>query len=297
MITHEKCPICGAKEFHTALKCNDYLVSQREFIIKKCSSCGFMFTHDIPGPGEIESFYESPEYISHTGGNRSLTDKLYVIARKIMLGSKARSVRRFSPVKSGRLLDIGAGTGHFVRKMLDSGWESVGVEVNENARKHAFIINRVRLISSLRDGGFTTNSFNAVTMWHVLEHIHEPEIYLGQIASILKPDGILIVALPNTQSADALHYAENWAAYDVPRHLWHFNNNNIDELLNRTGFVQVKVKRMPFDAFYISLLSEKNMCSRFPIVKGLLKGLFFSVWAMLKKERSSSLMYIYKVNN
>jgi len=297
MITHDKCLVCGAAEFESAYRCKDHLVSHREFSIMKCTNCGFLFTQDIPGPGDIESYYESQEYISHTGGRRSLIDKLYAIARKIMLGSKAATITRFAPERIGRLLDIGAGTGHFVRKMHDSGWESVGVEVNEDARKHAFEINEVTLIESLQAGGFTAESFDAVTMWHVLEHIHEPEAYLSQIARLLKPDGIMAVALPNPQSADARHYGDKWAAFDVPRHLWHFSMNDIDTLMKRAGFKPVAVKSMPFDALYISILSEKYRNSNIPVVRGLLRGFFFWLATMLRKERGSSLMYIYKLNS
>lgn len=296
MITHEKCLVCGAARFQSAYRCKDHLVSHREFSIMKCTNCGFLFTQDIPGPGEIESFYESPEYISHTGGSRSLTDKLYGVARKIMLVSKAGTIMRYASERSGRLLDIGAGTGHFVRKMQDSGWESVGVEVSRNARKHALEINGVTLIESLQEGQFASASFDAITMWHVLEHIHEPEAYLSQIARLLKPDGIMAVALPNPQSADARHYGDKWAAFDVPRHLWHFRRNDIDKLAEGAGFKPVAVKRMPFDAFYIPILSEKNRNSRLSLPRGLLKGACFWLVTMLRKEESSSLIYIYKVS-
>lgn len=297
MIIHRKCHICGAEEFNPAYRCKDHLVSQSEFSILKCAYCGFLFTQTIPGPGEIESYYESPEYISHTGGRRSLTDRLYAIARKVMLDSKASIISKFTGGCRGIILDIGAGTGHFVSKMRDIGWEAFGVEVNETAREQALKINKVSLIGSLEEAAFPAGTFDAVTMWHVLEHIHEPEDYLSVIASILKPEGILVVALPNPLSADAGHYADDWAAFDVPRHLWHFSRDNLDMLMKRAGFRSVALKRMPLDAFYISILSERNRKSSLPLIKGLLKGFFFLMVTLFRKQASSSLMYIYRLKS
>lgn len=297
MITRTTCLVCGGAEFIAACRCIDHLVSHDEFTVMKCKSCGFMFTQNIPRPEDIGRYYESSEYISHTGGHKSITDRLYSVARKVMLGRKASIIRKFSRKRRGSILDIGAGTGHFVCRMRDSGWEAVGVEVNETAREQALIINNVTLFRSLKESAFPAETFDAVTLWHVLEHIHNPDEYLSSIADAVKPDGILVIALPNPLSADAVHYAEDWAAFDVPRHLWHFDSKSIDALALRAGFAPVAVKRMPVDGFYISILSEKNRKSTLPLVRGLFKGFLFLLATIFRKQRASSLMYIYKLNS
>jgi 2-polyprenyl-3-methyl-5-hydroxy-6-metoxy-1,4-benzoquinol methylase len=296
MKTHEECIVCGAREFITAFKCIDHLVSSKEFSIMRCKACGFMFTQGIPEPAQIGAYYESPEYISHTGGRKSLTDILYGISRSIMLRHKTGIVKKFTNTAKGTILDIGAGTGHFVMQMQKIGWNALGVEISDNARRHATEINEISLIPSLKEGNFAENSFDAITMWHVLEHIHEPEVYLNNLCTILKKGGILIIALPNPESTDARHYKNNWAAYDVPRHLWHFSINHINTLTSRAGLRPVAVKRMPLDAFYIAILSERHRQSRFALIKGLLKGSYFWLAAAISKEKCSSLIHIYIKN-
>jgi 2-polyprenyl-3-methyl-5-hydroxy-6-metoxy-1,4-benzoquinol methylase len=242
------------------------------------------------------SYYQSPDYISHTGGDQTLADSLYAFAREIMLRSKGRIVKKLTQQHAGTLLDIGAGTGHFVRWMMRQGWKADGVEVNENARRYALNVNNLELHASIEHGMFKSGSFDAVTLWHVLEHIHDTDEILKTIDSILKPDGVLFLAVPNCRSADALYYREHWAAYDTPRHLWHFDNNTLKRLALNHGYTCIKTTRMPFDSFYISILSEKNRNCRYPLATGLLRGLLFWVQSIIRIERSSSLLYAFKRN-
>jgi SAM-dependent methyltransferase len=293
MKAKEACPVCKGQSITFEFECTDHLVSHRQFPVNKCNECGFMYTGNAPGPEVIGSYYESPDYISHTGGERSITDILYGIARRIMLGTKVRIVRRFANINSGSILDIGAGTGHFVRKMSSSGWNAKGVEVSDTARKYALEVNGVKLYESLSDEMFHESEFDVVSLWHVLEHIHDLEGTLSRVGNLLKPGGVLLLALPNNRSADAQFYRENWAAYDVPRHLWHFNSKSINILVSKYGFSEVAVRRMPFDSFYISILSEKSKNSRFPVITGIFWGTLFWIQSRLVKERCSSLLFIF----
>lgn len=288
------CLICAGEQFSPAFNCTDHLVSHREFRIDRCSSCGFLVTDNAPGPDVISSYYDSPEYISHTGSGKSLADVLYSVARKLMLASKSGYIRRLSGLRVGSILDIGAGTGHFVKKMKSFSWQSLGVEINESARNYALSYNGVELLPSLEDLSHSNNTFDAVTMWHVLEHLHDPAATLRQISSILKPQGSLVIALPNPASADAEHYKEKWAAFDVPRHLWHFQPENITSLVSMFGFTHVGTRRMPFDSFYISILSEKQNNNRFALLKGLTWGKLSWLRSLLNKEKSSSLIYAFR---
>jgi SAM-dependent methyltransferase len=262
----------------------------------KCNHCGFRFTQGVPGSEEMTSYYDSPEYISHTGGGRSLTDILYGIARRIMLNRKKISVKKLTAKKGGMILDIGAGTGHFLKCMKNGGWDVSGVEVSEGAREYARKVHELELEGALDKDFFQENSFDAVTLWHVFEHIHEPQEYLKIIHRLTKPGGLLLIAVPNALSADARHYRETWAAYDVPRHLWHFDGNSLKTLVERNGFSLIKRTRMPFDSFYISILSERNRNSKLPFVKGMVKGILFWVQSLLAKEKSSSLIHAFIKN-
>jgi len=294
MATITKCPVCSGGKFSHQFDCTDRLVSYREFPIDKCESCGFLFTQDAPDENVIGSYYQSPEYISHTGGGRSFTDILYGIARIIMLKSKQCTVNRLTHKRSGSVLDIGAGTGHFVKKMQSNGWNAKGIEVSDDARKYASEVNGVQLYESISNESVGTGKFDAVTMWHVLEHIHDTGAMLKKVSDIIKPGGILIVAVPNCKSADARYYRENWAAYDVPRHLWHFDSKSLCKTVEIQGFTLIRTRRMPFDSFYISILSERNRNNQFPIFSGIIKGKLFWLQSLLVKERSSSLLFAFR---
>lgn len=289
------CPLCGGVKFKDKFVCTDRLVSHREFTLEECEDCKFLFTGNAPGKETIGSYYQSPDYISHTGGGRSFADILYGIARSIMLGSKLRTVNRLTQRRSGgNVLDIGAGTGHFVKKMLSNGWHAEGIEVSAEARKYASDVNGVSLHESITELMPVTEKFDAVTMWHVLEHIHEPGEMLRTIGEKIKAGGILIIAVPNRMSADAKYYREEWAAYDVPRHLWHFDSRSLCSLVERHGFERTAKRRMPFDSFYISFLSEKNRNSRFPLFCGIVRGKLFWLQSLFIKERSSSLLFAFR---
>jgi SAM-dependent methyltransferase len=290
------CQICGGKEFTLLFECTDHLVSHRQFPVEKCRRCGFTITGNAPEPDVIGSYYESPDYISHTGGEKSISDILYGLARTFMLGTKARKVRRFTKLRTGSILDIGAGTGHFVKRLRSLGWQAEGVEVSDTARDYAINKNGVELLGSLSEGNFSPGRFDAVTLWHVLEHIHDTDELLMSISKHIKPGGTLLLALPNSLSADARFYREHWAAYDVPRHLWHFDSKSINSLVNRHDFAFVDSLRMPFDSFYISILSEKSRNCKYPFVIGMLRGLLFWLWSLLIKERSSSLLFVFRRN-
>lgn len=286
------CIVCGGNIFKPVYTCTDHLVSGELFTIARCVTCGLLITGNAPETDDISRYYDSPDYVSHTGGKRSLTDLLYSTARFLMLRRKARIIKKVSKTKRGFLLDIGAGTGHFVGIMRKKGWKADGLEINESARKYALEKNNIILGDGLLSGKYADKVFDTITLWHVLEHIHEPGNHLKEINRILKPGGILIVALPNASSSDAAFYGHNWAAFDVPRHLWHFNNDNFNSFVTKYGFHQISVRKMPFDSFYIPILSERNVGKKLAILRGIARGLFFYSNSSFNIKNSSSLMYI-----
>jgi len=289
-----KCPLCNSSRTATLYTCTDKLVSGKEFPVTECTDCGFIFTSDIPDSSEIGAYYKSEEYISHSDSKEGLFNRIYHIARQRMLRRKSGIVRKYSDISEGKLIDIGCGTGYFAGCMKDLGWDVTGVESDKEAAKVAsgkFSIT-VKKLDELP--GFKAEGYDAITLWHVLEHLYEPAKLIQQFSKLLNAYGTLIIALPNNKSYDAKMYREKWAAWDVPRHLWHFNIESFKVLVKDSDLVLIKVKRMPLDAFYVSVLSEKNYSSNFALPKGFIVGLLGWFVSLFNRGSSSSLIYILK---
>ena len=223
MVHHNVCPLCSSEQISLYLNCTDHFISKKDFTIGKCAACGFLFTQNYPEESEISAYYESDDYISHSDTSEGLSNKLYRIARSFMLGRKKNLVNTITNKKSGNLLDIGSGTGHFAGTMKRSGWQVKGIEINEKARDFGISHFGLEIIAPDKISGLESNSFDCITLWHVLEHFHDPSDYASEIYRLLKPGAACIIALPNSSSYDAVYYGRYWAAWDVPRHLWHFS--------------------------------------------------------------------------
>lgn len=288
------CPVCGSRGIDPFLSCKDYLTTQEVFQINKCNGCGFAFTQDFPVENEIGKYYEAPEYISHSDTNRGIINSLYHLARKIALKSKSKLVTKYAGSKKGMLLDIGSGTGYFLNRMKELKWIVTGIEKSASARKYA----KQKFGIDCQDSEYLyeipCQTKDVITMWHVLEHLEHLNSVLDYLQKILKDDGTLVIALPNKESFDARYYKEYWAAYDVPRHLWHFSSSDFQRIANRHQFQIIEIKPMYFDAFYISMLSEKNMGHSFASLRGLIRGGVYFLRTLRNKNGSSSLIYILK---
>ncbi|MEL7341181.1 MAG: class I SAM-dependent methyltransferase, partial [Bacteroidota bacterium] len=216
----------------------------------------------------------------------------YQWVRNYTLGQKRKLIEKLSGRKSGSLLDIGCGTGEFLGTMKEAGWTSTGLEPDEGARQQAKAqgveVHPSEQLFSL------TGSYDVITMWHVLEHVHRLHEYLDQIESILKDDGLLIIAVPNYNSRDASHYQAEWAAYDVPRHLYHFEAEAMERLLGQHGFRLEKLQHMPFDGFYVSLLSEKYRHGKSRLLPAFVQGLRSYLLSSSRSEKGSSIMYMIR---
>jgi ubiquinone/menaquinone biosynthesis C-methylase UbiE len=294
MVHHIVCPLCASEMIDLQFRCNDHYVSKQDFAVFKCSKCGFSFTQDYPEETEIAFYYESDDYISHSDTSKGLYNKLYHIARDIMMLKKKNLIIKNTRLNKGTILDIGSGTGFFAATMKRSGWRVRGVEINEKARK--FSISHFELEIGTPDDmkTFEANSFDCITLWHVLEHFHDPFWYTSEINRLLKPGAICVVALPNCSSYDARHYKQFWAALDVPRHLWHFNPSSFKLLSEKTGLILEDLRVLSLDVFYISLLSEKYKGSSLPFLAGMLKATVFAFLSVFNKRKSSSVIYILR---
>lgn len=288
------CPVCGSREFIPYLSCKDYFATKETFEIQQCSQCKFAFTQDFPSENEIGKYYDVPDYISHSDTNKGIINILYHLARKIALSSKSKIVTQYADRKIGMLLDIGSGTGYFLNKMKHLKWIVTGIEKSDSARQYA----KQKFDINCQDSDYlyeiSAKTKDVVTMWHVLEHLEQLNRVMERLLGILKDDGVLIIALPNKESYDAVHYQEDWAAYDVPRHLWHFSPSDFEHLANRHQFKLVAIKPMYFDAFYISMMSEKNKSTFLASLVGLTKGGIFFLKSLFDKKKCSSLIYILK---
>jgi 2-polyprenyl-3-methyl-5-hydroxy-6-metoxy-1,4-benzoquinol methylase len=296
-ITYSSCPCCGSSALSKALVATDYLVSEKEFEIWECADCTLRFTQNVPDYNSISQYYQSGNYISHSGTNKGLINRLYHFVRKITLSDKRRLILSVTQMDNGRLLDIGAGTGSFVSHMQSNGWKATGLEPDEAARSNALAINGVNLLTPDAFFDFPADSFDVITMWHVLEHVHELHDYMEQLKKILNPGGKIFIAVPNYTSYDAGFYKNFWAAYDVPRHLYHFSPEAMFQLLKIHNLQLLATRVMWYDSFYISLLSEKYKKKKKNPVRGFFVALISNLKAFVDKEQCSSLIYVIGDNN
>ncbi len=288
------CPLCSSPRPSRNLTCTDYLVSREKFDLYRCPDCGFVFTFNYPDEKEIGRYYDSGEYISHDDKAKGVLNLIYLQARNLMLKRKSRLVKKSTGITKGKILDIGCGTGYFAGAMKKAGWEVKGIEPNLKARDFASGHFGIDILDPSEISGLPDASFDCITMWHVLEHFHKPSDYATLIRRLLKPGGICIAALPNCSSHDAQYYGEEWAAWDVPRHLWHFTPDTFSIFAEREDFAITEIKPLPLDVFYISVLSEKNRQSVMPFIKGMIRGSAFAFMTISGKYRSSSLIYFLK---
>lgn len=255
MKTLSNCPICDSADLSKAITSFDHTVSKQHFDISRCNACGFHFTNPQPEPAELGKYYESDDYISHSDSEAGLVNKIYKRVRKITLKRKLNLVNRLSA--KGKLLDVGCGTGYFLDSCKTDGWDTTGIEPGKQAREYAISKFGLNVLEEEKLNTLTPHSFDVITMWHVLEHVPFLNERVAELKQLLKPGGTLIVAVPNRTSHDAKHYGEHWAAWDVPRHLWHFSPDDIRKLFAKASMEVKEILPMNFDAYYVSLLSEK----------------------------------------
>ncbi|MBO0321006.1 class I SAM-dependent methyltransferase [Muricauda sp. CAU 1633] len=269
------------------LKTKDFSVSGETFELHRDDDLDMLITQ--PQPEDIAKYYESENYISHTDAQKTFTEKLYQAVKRKNLKNKIQLIDNQVDNKKS-LLDIGAGTGDFLLVAQNAGFIAVGVEPNDKARQFA-AFKGVELNSDLESLG--GKNFQVITLWHVLEHLPNLEEQISSIVSLLEEDGILIIAVPNFKSFDAKHYGNHWAAYDVPRHLWHFSKTAITKLFDKHKIEVVSIHPMWFDAFYVSMLSEKYKGNKLYLISAFFVGLWSNLKACFTKEHSS-LIYVLK---
>jgi len=292
MSSSSVCLICGSKEFGEHCEATDSLVSEEKFRLLKCNHCGFVFTYDPPEEDEINQYYLSEDYISHADRKSSLFDIIYHLVRGHMIRKKYNLTTVICRKNRGTILDVGSGTGYFASFMQKKEWDATGVEISERARNYSVSKFGIKVISPEKVKGLAERSFDCITLWHVLEHFHDPVAWLSEIHRLLKDDGKCILAVPNIISEDAKWFGSDWAALDVPRHLWHFEPETLIRLTQNNGLRCTRIKGMPLDLFYISILSYKNLKKNLALIRGLFTAAFLFFKGIFKKNSSSSLIFI-----
>lgn len=295
-ITYLQCPCCGSNYIRKSFTAKDYTVSNESFEVWYCDDCTLQFTQHIPDAENIAAYYKSTAYVSHSDTKKGFINRLYHLVRNHTLRAKRKLVEQVTGLKKADLLDVGAGTGAFANAMQKAGWKVTGLEPDENARQVA--LNKYSLHLQSTENLFLLNKeqFDAITLWHVLEHVHDLHAYLEKFHSILKPDGKLLIAVPNYTSFDADIHKEHWAAYDVPRHLYHFSPKSIQMLAKAKGFTVKDYKPMWFDSFYVSMLSEQHKNGRGNLVKALKVGLLSNMKTTADHKKCSSVIYVLAKN-
>jgi len=230
------CPYCANPEVQFAIP---FEVAGIAYSVWSCMQCGFGNTYPQPDDALLHKLY-STQYYRNGEGIRFIRPVEWLIE-----GMRRLRIKRLSKyAKIGRALDIGCGSGRFLRGLRSAGWEVAGLELNEETAASASRVHGLVVETSL--DAFPDRSFDLITITHVLEHVRDPQQMLTRCARLLRPHGIITVAVPNLNSWQARLTRENWFHLDLPRHLWHFSETWLSKTLHNLGFVQVAVRRMDF---------------------------------------------------
>lgn len=301
--TLHHCPVCGYTQHQHFLTCQDFTITQEKFELVKCQNCDFCFTNPRPNAEEIHKYYQSEKYISHSNTKKGLFSFLYQNIRKKALSEKihfiadlTKNIPKNRDEKAINVLDYGCGTGEFLQACQQKTWHIAGIEPSPEARTQAERLNNIEVFEDIFSFA-TQNSektFEIITLWHVLEHIHLLGDTLEKLYQLLADDGFLLVAVPNHASQEAGYYKEYWAGYDVPRHLYHFTPNTMDRLMKTKGFEVVQQFPMPYDAYYISLLSGQYKNGYKNYIDATFRGYFSNQHAQKHEGNYSSVLYVIK---
>jgi 2-polyprenyl-3-methyl-5-hydroxy-6-metoxy-1,4-benzoquinol methylase len=288
----KSCKVCDGSSMEVYLKVKDHFLSGEEFNIVRCRSCGFLFTNPRPEAANLGKYYKSENYISHSNSRKGILNKVYHLIRRHNHKKKFNLISGL--VNKGEILDIGCATGEFLNYFKERGWGISGVEPDADARSYAKANYNIDVWPEEEIDRLTPGTFDIISLWHVLEHVPALNERMIAIEELLKDEGYAVIALPNVASYDAAWYGEFWAGYDVPRHLYHFSRETAEKLFSKHGFQLVKIEPMKFDAYYVSLLSEKYKNKRKSLFKAMNRGCKSNQWAKRHQNDYSSLIFVLK---
>lgn len=316
------CDLCGGEDTQVLFTMTDrYLCAEGRFLLVRCKDCGLVYINPRPAKSSIRIYYSlsqyddppntltrgvllkrfkqlvresSPGYDQHVRGLRRLVGKLL----GAFLGDRIGIVVPFIP--NGRILDVGCNDGEMVGWMTQHGWETYGVEINPKASAVAAERGMKIFHGELMDAGYQADYFDAVTMNHVLEHVHSPSQILSEVYRVLKPGGMVFINVPNFGCFDAEIFREHWYGLDPPRHLYDFTTSTLSDLLRKARFELVRwVPKLPHSLYAyrsIELWREaRNLSSaakwKLQLQMQLVKPV---LWACSRdKQRYSESMSVY----
>jgi 2-polyprenyl-3-methyl-5-hydroxy-6-metoxy-1,4-benzoquinol methylase len=288
---NKNCPWCDSNKTQINLWVKDLFLTHETFEIHECKNCGLLFTEPRPSQNEIGKYYQSEEYYSHQENKIGFIPKLYETVKSINLKNKYKMATE--RLTKGNVLDIGCGVGDFLHTMEAKGWKTTGIEPSEDAKTIARQRINATIVSPKEINQLQDESYDLITMWHVLEHIDDIKEEIKQLQRLLRKGGRLLLALPNFKSYDAMYYKEYWAAYDVPRHLNHFCKASINNVFKNSKLKLTKTTKLTWDAYYISYMSEKYQHHSFPLLRGTIRGMLSNINAR-KNGEWSSMVYIFE---
>ena len=288
---NNKCPWCDSDKAQINLWLKDEFLTKEDFHICECLNCGLLYTMPRPDKDHIGAYYKSEEYYSHQENTKGFIPKLYERVKRVNLKHKYQLATK--GLTCGKLLDIGCGVGDFLHTAEEHNWECTGVEPSEEAKKIAQKRTKATIVSSDALEDIQNEYFDVITMWHVLEHVDDLKWQVAQLQRLVKRNGHIVIALPNYKSYDGQHYKELWAAYDVPRHLNHFNRNTLTKIFKSKGLELVKMDKLKWDAYYISYMSEQYKHHSLPLIRGAFFGWISNIKAR-KTGEWSSLVYVFE---
>ena len=288
---NKQCPWCGSEKSQIHLWLKDEFLTKEDFQIYECKNCGLLYTEPRPDKEKIGQYYKSEAYYSHQENKKGFIPKLYESVKSVNLKKKYKIATK--GLKRGKVLDIGCGVGDFLHTMEQMGWEGSGIEPSEEAKEIARKRVRAQIWQPQEIESLPDNSFDLITMWHVLEHVDDVKEEIRQLQRLVKKGGRLVLALPNFKSYDAQYYNAQWAAYDVPRHLNHFCKESIVRIFRDSSFELTRTDKLVWDAYYISYMSETYRNHSLPLLRGMFRGLVSNCKARSSGEWSSK-VYIFE---
>ena len=288
---NNKCPWCGSDKAQINLWLKDEFLSKEDFHICECLNCGLLYTMPRPSKDKIGNYYKSEDYYSHQENKKGFIPKIYECVKKVNLRHKYKLATE--GLETGNMMDIGCGVGDFIHTAEVKGWQGLGVEPSDDAKAIAKKRVKANIIRSEELEKLPDGTFDLITMWHVLEHVDELKWQVSQLQRLVKSNGRIVIAVPNYKSYDGQYYKEHWAAYDVPRHLNHFNKQTITKIFKASGLELKKTDKLIWDAYYISYMSEQYKHHKFPLIKGAYRGLVSNCKARRSGEWSS-MVYIFE---
>ena len=290
-MTTYKCPWCWSEDTKLYLKLIDEFLTKEPFEIHVCASCGLLFTEPRPDAAHIGSYYKSENYFSHQENKKGFVPKLYEKVKHVNLKNKYKMTTE--GMKAGKMLDIGCGVGDFLKTMEEHQWQVFGIEPDEDAKNIVRKRTKAELYSPSEIVKLQDESFDLITLWHVLEHIEDLNNELNELKRLIKRSGRIVIAVPNYKSYDGQYYKQYWGAYDVPRHLSHFNKQTLSKIFASKGLELKKTEKLVWDAYYVSYLSEQYKKHHLALFRGAFRGWISNCKARRTGEWSS-MVYIFE---